>query len=385
MKSINNLIRFWSCLFSACFLLSSCNSDFLERNPMGTLDEDTYLSTQDAGYKLMVNCYQPMLDMWNYQQMWFDLGDQITDDCSKGGSDATDRITISEVVRGNPPATNEMLTNLWNHRYKVGISACNVFLSLVTPETLLIKSGGALVTKEEKQRWISEVKFLRAFYYFDLATVFANVPIIDKPLNVVDKDGITKSDKEEVRKFILNDLDEAIAETNLPNAGILSIEEQGRITKEAALSFRARVKMFFGDYEGAKGDLKAVVNANCYALVDDYQQLFNSATQGYMSKEAVFITLYNYNPAFNSYTTVCPQMNIGRNATGGWGGECPTNDLVSEYEARDPRLVHTVISSGDVFFKGDEESTETHDYTGYDNFPLQHSRKQWIEIGRAHV
>lgn len=382
MKSINKAIKLGVSLLSVGFLTMSCNSDFLERNPMGTLDEETYLSTQDAGYKLMTNCYQPVLDMWNYQQMWFDLGDQITDDCSKGGSDATDRITISEIVRGNPPATNEMLTNLWNHRYKVGISACNVFLSLISPETVLIKAGGALVSKEEKQRWIAEVKFLRAFYYFDLASVFANVPIIDKPLNVTDKGSIVKADKEEVRKFILNDLDEAIAEANLPGAGSLSPDELGRITKEAALSFRARVKMFFGDYEGAKSDLKTVVNANCYDLVDDYQTLFNSAASGYMSKEAVFITLYNYNPAYNSYTTVCPQMNIGRNATGGWGGECPTNDLVKEYEVGDPRLVHTVISSGDVFYKGDKETTETHDYTGYDNFPLQHSRKQWIDYSR---
>ena len=84
------------------------------------------------------------------------------------------------------------------------IIACNVFLNLITPETQLIKSGGAFVSKEEKQRWIAEAKFMRAFYYFDLAAVFANVPIIDKPLNVIDKNTITKSDKEDVRKFIMH-------------------------------------------------------------------------------------------------------------------------------------------------------------------------------------
>lgn len=382
MKSITNIGKLLTTVICVVALTWSCSSDFLERNPMGSLDEETYLSTQDAGYKLMINCYQPLLDLWNYQQMYFDLGDQITDDCSKGGSDATDRITISEITRGMPPATNEMLTNIWNHRYKVGISACNVFLSLVTPETQLIKNGGALVSKEEKQRWIAEAKFLRAFYYYDLATVFANVPIIEKPLNVVDKGSIVKADKEEVRAFILKDLDEAVAETNLPGANNLSADELGRITKEAALSFRARVKMFYGDYEGAKADLKTVVESGCYELVDDYQTLFNSAANGYMSKEAVFITLYTYNPSYNSYTTVCPQMDMGRNATGGWGGECPTADLVKEYEVGDPRLVHTVISSGDIFYKADMSTTETHDYTGYDNFPLQHSRKHWIDYSR---
>ena len=382
MESIINKCKVYLPVLAVSLLTFSCSDNFLDRNPLGTLDEQTYLNTEDAGYKLLVNCYQPLLDMWNYQQMRFDLGDQITDDCSKGGSDATDRITISELTRGNPPATNEMLTNLWNHRYNIGISSCNVFLNLITPETQLIKSGGAFVSKEEKQRWIAEAKFMRAFYYFDLAAVFANVPIIDKPLNVIDKNTITKSDKEDVRKFIMKDLDEAIAETNLPSAKALSSTELGRITKEAALSFRARVKMFFGDYEGAKSDLKTVVESNCYDLVDNYETLFNSAANGYMSKEAVFITLYSYNPPYNSYTTVCPQMDMGRNITGGWGGECPTNNLVAEYETSDPRLVHTILASGDVTYKQTKDLTETHNYTGYDDFTLLHSRKHWIDYSR---
>lgn len=382
MKSIINKCKVYLPVLAVSLLTFSCSDNFLDRNPLGTLDEQTYLNTEDAGYKLLVNCYQPLLDMWNYQQMRFDLGDQITDDCSKGGSDATDRITISELTRGNPPATNEMLTNLWNHRYNIGISSCNVFLNLITPETQLIKSGGAFVSKEEKQRWIAEAKFMRAFYYFDLAAVFANVPIIDKPLNVIDKNTITKSDKEDVRKFIMKDLDEAIAETNLPSAKALASTELGRITKEAALSFRARVKMFFGDYEGAKSDLKTVVESNCYDLVDNYETLFNSAANGYMSKEAVFITLYSYNPPYNSYTTVCPQMDMGRNITGGWGGECPTNNLVAEYETGDPRLVHTILASGDVTYKQTKDLTETHNYTGYDDFTLLHSRKHWIDYSR---
>ena len=142
--------------------------------------------------------------------MWFDLGDQITDDCSKGGSDAADRVTISELTRGNPPTTNSMLTDIWNHRFKIGISACNVFLANVTPETELIASGGSLVSQEVKERWIAEAKFMRAFYYYDLATVFANVPIIDTPLLAEDKNSITKASKEELQKFILSDLDAAI-------------------------------------------------------------------------------------------------------------------------------------------------------------------------------
>lgn len=383
MKSIIKLAKLFASALSISALTISCNSDFLDRPTLGTLDETTYLSTEDAGYKLLINCYQPILNHWDYQTMKFDVGNQLTDDCSKGGSDAGDRSVITEVTRGNPTATSGMLTNLWNHRYQQAISPCNVFLSLITPETQLIKAGGSLVSKEEKQRWISEAYFMRAFYYFDVAMIFANVPVIDKPLNVVEKESIVKSNKEDVMKFILSDLEKAIAEPNLPSAKTLPVSEMGRITKEAAMAFRARVNLFYGNYDAAKADLKTVVESGCYDLIDNYEDLFNSANDGYMSKEAVFITLRSYIPNYTG-GSVCPQMNVGRAGTGGWGGECPTNDLVNEYEIGDPRLVHTVLSTGDIFVKKDG-TEEVHDYSGYDNYPQQHSRKQYPDWSRRPI
>ena len=381
MKSILNIGKLFVSMLCVGTLTMSCNSDFLDRPPLGTLDEETYLSTKNAGYKLLVNCYQPILGASdNYQWLKFSLGDQLTDDCSKGGSDAGDRVTVTELTRGNPTATNALLASLWNHRYKTAISACNVFLSLITPETELIDDGGALVSTEEKERWIAEAQFLRAFYYYDLATIFENIPLIDKPLNAVDKGDITKSGREEVMNFILNDLNTAISSSNLPSANSLPSSEIGRITQEAAMSFRARVLMFYGNYESAKADLKAVVESGCYELIDDYETLFNSATEGYMSKEAVFITLRSYIPNYTGGSE-CPQMNVGRGIAGGWGGQCPTNDLVNEFEVGDPRLVHSVMCTGDIFVKNDG-TDEVHDYSGYDNFPQQHSRKQYPDWSR---
>ncbi len=383
MMSIKKYVKTGFVLFCVGMITVGCSSDFLDRPSLGSLDEQTYINTEDAGYKLLVQCYQPILNHWDYQTMKFDLGDQLTDDATKGGSDAGDRVGITEITRGNPLATNAILTSLWNHRYQQAISHCNVFLQLVSPETQLIQAGGALVSENTKKRWIAEVYFLRAFYYYDLATIFGNIPLIDKPLNAIDKSTITKSAKEEVMKFILADLDKAIGAAELPNAKSLPAAEIGRITKEAAMAFRARVNMFYGDYEAAKTDLKTVIESGSYELIDNYEDLFNSAEKGYTSKESVFITLRSYIPNFTG-GSVCPQMNVGRAGTGGWGGECPTHDLVKEYEEGDPRLVHTVLSSGDIFMKPDG-TEELHDYSGYDNFPQQHSRKQYPDWSRRPI
>ncbi|HNP92004.1 MAG TPA: RagB/SusD family nutrient uptake outer membrane protein, partial [Macellibacteroides fermentans] len=119
MKSLYKFGKVCFSILSLGFLLAGCTDSFLDRPPLGSLDEDTYLKTEDAGLKLLVNCYQPIVDHWSYQTMKFDLGDQLTSDASKGGSDAGDRSQITEVGRGNPLATNSMFTDLWNHRYKV--------------------------------------------------------------------------------------------------------------------------------------------------------------------------------------------------------------------------------------------------------------------------
>jgi len=381
MKSIIKNVKYVMIALITGAFMWNCSNNFLEQPPTGSLDEETYIGTEDAGLKLLVSCYTPIYEHWTYQTMKFDIGDQLSDDFSKGGSDAGDRVVITEVARGNPLATSGLLFDLWNHRYNMGIGRCNVFLNLVTPERTLIHTGGGLVTPEEKQRWIAEAHFLRAFYYYDLATIFANVPIIDKPLNAVDKNTVKKSNYADVIKFIISDLDAAISEPNLPSAKTLLPNEYGRITKEAAIAFRARVNMFDKNYAAAETDLKKVIDSGCYDLINSYEDLFNSAEKGYKSKEAVFITLRNYNPPQSWGGSVCPQMNTGRGAVGGWGGECPSNDLVKEYEVGDPRLVHTVLASGDIFVKKDG-TDEVHDYSGYDNFTLLHSRKQYPDFSR---
>ena len=127
-----------------------------------------------------------------------------------------------------------------------------------------------------RSRWIAEAHFLRAFYYFDLMMIFANVPIIEESLNVIDKTTITKAPMEEVYDFIMKDLEVALAEENLPSAKELSADEFGRVTREAVYSFRARVALFNKDYALAKSDCKKVIDSGAYELIPNYEDLFNS-------------------------------------------------------------------------------------------------------------
>lgn len=358
-------------------LLVGCSSDFLDTPDYGSLDKDGFIETEDAAYRMLTKCYNHFNDHWNYGVMWFELGDSNTDDSSKGGSDASDRGAVTDIVRGNPLTTNGNLAGWWQHRYKNSISSCNTFLSLVTEETELIAAGGALVDLKTKQRWISEVHFLRALCYFELAMYFGDIPIIDQPLNVIDQGSIVKSDRDTVIKFILDELGKAIDSNTLPKASSLPEEEIGRITHEGALAYRARVLLWQSNYNEAKKDLKQVVESGAYDLIEDYAYLFNDKEKGHKSKEAVFVQLRDVNTPYLS-GIVNPLMNSGRFNGGGWGGQCPTDELVKQFEKGDPRLTYTVLSHNDKMTKADgKEELHVYNQPTYDNPTLQHSRKQY--------
>lgn len=356
-------------------ITAGCSETFLDNPPKGSVSEDVFYKTEDAGLKTVIGCYTPMLDHWSYQQMHFDIGNMITDDSNKGGSDVGDRRETLEIGIGKPLASNVRFSELWSHRYNA-IAKCNTALENITMETPLIQEGGAYVSDDVKARYIAEIKFLRGFYYFDLATVFGGVPVITKTLSPEEKDNLTRASIEEVKQQILNDVQACIDEPNMPTSASLPDEEFGRVTKDVANAFKARVHLFFKEYEEAKNASRKVIESGTFGLQNDYQDLFNSYENGYFSEESVFTILREYNPPYTG-SSVVPQMNTGRNNLGGWGGDCPTPDLVDEYEVGDGRLIHTVIQDGDEFPKNDG-TIEVHNYTGYDNNTGYHSRKAYV-------
>ena len=73
----------------AIITLGSC-SDFLTNNPKGTMDEDRFFTTQDAGFKSLIKCYRMLSDFYRFERPRMDLYNISTDDAEKGGSDAGD-------------------------------------------------------------------------------------------------------------------------------------------------------------------------------------------------------------------------------------------------------------------------------------------------------
>ena len=98
---------------------------------------------------------------------------------------------------------------------------------------------------------MGEAKFLRSLFYFYLTDFFGGVPIYDEK-TIVSEDFANmlnpRSSIDEVRKFILKDLDDAIA--TLPTDR--SSDAKGRVTQNGAYALKGKVLLYAKRYAEKK-------------------------------------------------------------------------------------------------------------------------------------
>ena len=115
-----------------------------------------------------------------------------------------------------------------------GISDCNVFLENIYKTIDLYE--------DERQMWISEAKFLKAFFHYWLLQMYGPVPIIDQNIGVGATTEGTKYYREpvdDVVNYIVALIDEACPQLPLTITDITV--DMGRITLPIALAVKAKV------------------------------------------------------------------------------------------------------------------------------------------------
>lgn len=139
---------------------------------------------------------------WQIYNTWL-LSDMTTDDLWDGNTTQDDG--YQDVTHFMPTAqSNGILQNFWGARYQ-GITTCNIGIERIPASN---------INEQLKNRRLAEVRFLRAFFYFDLVRNFGGVPIITSYTG--NADGVGRNTQEEVYKFVEDEL-KAVADV-LPSA-----------------------------------------------------------------------------------------------------------------------------------------------------------------------
>ncbi|AYN66520.1 RagB/SusD family nutrient uptake outer membrane protein [Euzebyella marina] len=301
----------------------------LDLEPTGAVSETVYWSSERDAI-LAVNAIYNELDG---TQSVIEL-DGITD---IGFRSASNVPTFNDVRLGEIDPSNATITAIWERYYR-GIGKANGVLANIDR----VEDGNAATMA----RLTAEARFLRAYYYMQLASLWCNVPLILEPLDVNDQR--PTNSKEEIVDFVISELDAIINSEALPQS--YNADNVGRVTHGAALATKARVAIRNNRYELARDASLAVMNLGIYSLYPDYQELFQAAGQN--STEVIFDRQYavggnTYNnfgysaASIGGNSTVEPMMELFEKYE--YIGPVNPDD---PYENKDPRWDYNVYYTG---------------------------------------
>ena len=197
---------------------------------------------------------------------------------------------------------------------------------------------------------IEEVKCLRAYFFFNLAFYYKDVPMPLTSLTQAEANSISQTPQAEVYAQVESDLKEAI--NVLPEK--YDSEDYGRFTKGAALTLLSRLYLAQDRWEDAANVLSQVISSGVYEIdtrngKDSYEKLFQIG--GEYSPETIFCIMGVKDKFTNSrYQYLYPEC-----AYGGWHQFAPYNELVKEYFCTDGKSIEesSVYDENDPYMNRD--------------------------------
>ncbi|PSL42864.1 putative outer membrane starch-binding protein [Chitinophaga niastensis] len=315
---------------------ASCQKDFLDRKPLDTYaDQDVWSDIRlvetfvNSKYRVLPHCING------------DATASVTgySAASDEGYSRHNYEGVFTINQGQQSPDNLSLEN-WSVDYNY-IRSCNLFLS---------KIDNVQGDADMKTRLTAEIKFIRAWCYFDLISRYGGVPIITKIYSLSDASFVVKRNTyDECVDFVNKDLDAAIAVLPTSYDGA----NKGRVTKGGALALKSRLLLYAasklnnpggeaGRWQQAADAAKALIDLadqGTYSLDQrtDYSKIFldKSSPEVIMSfgMDGTF-----YDPTLGDYGSSL-DLYIWPNGFHGWSVYTPSQNLVDAFEMNNGKMI----------------------------------------------
>lgn len=284
----------------SCF---SCGEDFLEKAPLHAPSTETFWNSDDDAEMWVNNLYNGLPNANNYYVNYSDNGHCRTKPTTMGGV----------IANGTYQSNTPLVEDEWDYST---IRGCLDFFDKI--ETV------PNIKQERKDELTGQVRFIIAFKYFWMMSLYRDIPLIKQPLTIEESD-VPKSPKSEVLTYVLEQVDKAINELPLtwPES------ETGRATKGAALALKARVLLYNEQWAEAASAAKQLMDMDIYELHPNFGELFIRAFNN-QTKEVILAY---------QHAEVVRQHNIFRKhaffSIGGWALSLATPSIMNAFECID--------------------------------------------------
>ncbi len=357
-----------SSLILAFTALTACD-DYVEVEPIGPVSNNYFNSPEEYDSALIGAYDMLQTTFWNV------LTATIASDDIVAGGDASnyDQPTLQDVDQMvHTASSNVQLRDIWQLMY-AGMNRANYVLEFKDK-----------IDFDGKESIIAQAYFLRAYYTFELAKWYGNIPlltetrgdtrrIVDKRVLFGDQYVVDRSeDIAAVYSLIEEDLKEAIP--NLP----VTQDMVYKATKGAAQALLGKVYLYHGSFDATKfalaaEQLDAVINSGQYSLAQgaEFQKIWD--VEGENGPGSVFEVQYTSVEGAGWGCIICSEGNYipkftaprspynGDTYIAGWGFVLPTPMLVDAFKEGDARKELSILDMAG------ENYTESRGNTGYFN------------------
>lgn len=329
-------------LFSSV-ILPGCSKDFLDVEPPSQLTGASYFRNEEDAAAIVTAAYKPLT---------------ATSDLAKISEAPLKDIVIFNTQGLNLDswsfdANDAIIDRVWQNDYE-GVFRANLIIQEV---------GKIKMDETARDRMVGEGRFLRAYYYWQLTTLFGEVPLItEADPSDPKKAAVGKSSVDDIYNLIIDDLKQAI--DVLPVS--YDSKNAGHVTKGAAEALLGKVYLYAKNYPLAEEALHNVITSNTYQLIPDFSQLLITDNNAESLFEIQFADIAGQGSdrVVNDY----PQ------GQGGYANLLPSQALVDAFEdysgstainGKDPRLFYSIFREGDPYDAVSPEFKQAWTPTGY--------------------
>lgn len=379
MKRFYNKLILTACMASLISIYA-CTEDYLEKAPIGSLDEKT-IANKAGVNKVLIGAYS-LLDgqggpvgipnNWSMGiSNWIYSG--ISSDDAHKGSEFGDQPQMEEIESYAHTAATRYFSEKWDALY-AGAQRANDVLRI------LVKVPEGEITENEAVQLKAEAIFLRAIYHFEAAKMWRNIPYVDETISFtagnynVPNPGPIWDKIEADFKFAAENLSPTKAQA-------------GRANSWAAKSFLAKVYMFQNKFTEAKPLLEDIM-ANGLTASGQKYELVNFSDNFNPSKkngpESIFAVQSSVNDGSGGFNG-----NNGDilNFPGGGPATCcgfhqPSFSLVNSYKTDPETGLPLIYSFNESMMKNDQGIATSEPFTPYEG--TLDARLDWT-VGRRGI
>jgi starch-binding outer membrane protein, SusD/RagB family len=320
--------------------LASCKKDYLNLDPIDRYSYYNFPTNESQVEQAVIAGYRQVFSVYN-NYIWL-FGDYMSDNTSFRFNTSDRGGLATEQLDEFVAAANEGNIGGFYRESFEGIQRSNYVLQNL--------SKIPFTSDSIKRIREAEVRFLRAFHYFNLVRSYGDVPIVTAVIEQPDPNTAVNYPRRPVQQVyeevILPDATAAL--NGLPVS--VPAAQKGRLVKAAAQMLLSKIYVTQKRWADALAQLNAITG---FSLNPVYANNFNPATK--FGVESIFEietfpqatpTAYSFTfmPVWTPWGTGTRIWPAGSNSRGGLNQ--PTADLNNAYEANDQRKAITIGVDG---------------------------------------